>query len=395
MPDIPQEDPDTYAMLQTGDSVGVFQVESRAQINLLPRLKPATYYGLVVQVAIVRLGPIQGDLTPFRDKLLIGMKERGHTDDFTERLYQQICGFGGYGLPESHAASFALLVYVSAWITRHYPAAFYCALLNSQPMGFYSASQLVQDARRHGVDIQPLDVNHSQRDHTLHFQVPQSQAPRSQPLQTQTDHSLSLRPGLSQIRGLSPQAGTSVSAKRPETGYTSSSQLRQLTGLNQRDMGLLAGANAMPGFTSNRHQAYWQLLGHEQPAELFIGEDNSAPEPACEQLPTPNEGQNIAADYSSQGLTPQRHPLALLREQGHLRFCLSASELNTIEPGRPVQVAGLVTGRQQRKPPLTARLLHVKGVLERESDTVHIVAGKLSDLSHRIKALPLSSRNFH
>jgi error-prone DNA polymerase len=229
MPDIPQEDPDTYAMLQTGDSVGVFQVESRAQINLLPRLKPATYYGLVVQVAIVRLGPIQGDLTPFRDKLLIGMKERGHTDDFAEHLYQQICGFGGYGLPESQAASFALLVYVSAWIKRHYPAAFYCALLNSQPMGFYSASQLVQDACRHGVDIQPLDVNHSQRDHTLHFQVPQSQAPRSQPLQTQTDHPLSLRPGLSQIRGLSQQAGTSVSAKRPETGYTSSSQLRQTT----------------------------------------------------------------------------------------------------------------------------------------------------------------------
>jgi error-prone DNA polymerase len=191
-------------------------------------------------------------------------------------------------------------------------------------------------------------------------------------------------------------------------------------------MELLAGANAMPGFTSNRHQAYWQLLGHEKPAELFIGEDNSAPEPACEQLPTPNEGQNIAADYSSQGLTLQRHPLALLREQGHLRFCLSASELNTIEPGRPVQVAGLVTGRQrpgtasgvtfvtledetgninvvvwlatarqQRKPLLTARLLHVKGVLEREGDIVHIMAGKLSDLSHLIKALPVNSRNFH
>jgi len=495
MQDIPQEDPDTYAMLQTGDSVGVFQVESRAQINMLPRLKPATYYDLVVQVAIVRPGPIQGDmvhpylkrrhglepvnypnqaiqrvlertmgvpifqeqviklamvaagfsggeadqlrramaawkshgdLTPFRDKLLSGMKERGHTDDFAERLYQQICGFGGYGFPESHAASFALLVYVSAWIKCHYPAAFYCALLNSQPMGFYSASQLVQDARRHEVDIQPLDVNHSQWDHTLQLQTTQPQTLQTQAPKARADNPLSLRLGLCQIRGLSQQAGTAVPAKRPETGYTSSGQLRQLTGLSQRDMELLAGANAMPGFTSNRHQAYWQLLGHEQPAELFVGEDNRAPEPTCEQLPAPNEGQNIAADYSSQGLTLQRHPLALLREQGHLRFCLSASELNTIEPGRPVQVAGLVTGRQrpgtasgvtfvtledetgninvvvwlatarqQRKPLLTARLLHVKGVLEREGDIVHIMAGKLSDLSHLIKALPVSSRNFH
>ncbi|MBO6852105.1 MAG: error-prone DNA polymerase, partial [Marinobacter sp.] len=229
MQDIPAEDPATYAMLQQGDSIGVFQVESRAQINMLPRLKPETYYDLVIEVAIVRPGPIQGDmvhpylrrkhgleavdypndevrkvlertlgvpifqeqviklamvaagfsageadqlrramaawkshgdLTPFRNKLISGMLERGHDADFAERLYLQICGFGGYGFPESHAASFALLVYVSAWIKRHYPAAFYCALLNSQPMGFYSPSQLVQDARRHNVTVLPPDVNH-------------------------------------------------------------------------------------------------------------------------------------------------------------------------------------------------------------------------------------------
>ncbi|MCK2149620.1 error-prone DNA polymerase [Marinobacter alexandrii] len=488
MQDIPQEDRATYAMLQKGDSIGVFQVESRAQINMLPRLKPATYYDLVIEVAIVRPGPIQGDmvhpylrrkhglepvdypndaiqkvlertlgvpifqeqviklamvaagfsageadqlrramaawkshgdLTPFRDKLITGMLKRGHDADFAERLYLQICGFGGYGFPESHAASFALLVYVSAWIKCHYPAAFYCALLNSQPMGFYSPSQLVQDARRHGVAALPTDVNHSQWDHTL-------EGPERK-----------LRLGLRLIQGLSAKGAERLCQKRPPEGYRSTSELRQRAGLNQRDMELLAGANAMPDFTANRHQAYWQLLGHEQPAELFAAEDNeryadethsleTRAQETCEQLPDPTEGQNVLADYASQGLTLQRHPLALLREQGHLQFCLSAEQLQQTEAGRPVQVAGLVTGRQrpgsasgvtfvtledetgnvnvvvwletarrQRKPLLTARLLHVKGILEREGDIIHVMAGKLSDLSHLIKTLPVSSRNFH
>ncbi len=476
--DIPQEDPDTYAMLQKGDSIGVFQVESRAQINMLPRLKPATYYDLVIEVAIVRPGPIQGDmvhpylrrkhglepvefpndevrqvlertlgvpifqeqviklamvaagfsageadklrramaawkshgdLTPFRDKLINGMLERGHDPDFAERLYLQICGFGGYGFPESHAASFALLVYVSAWIKRHYPAAFYCALLNSQPMGFYSPSQLVQDAQRHQVTVLPPDVNHSAWEHTL---------------QSKEKH---LRLGLRIIQGLSSNGAERIHQNRPANGYQSAAELRTRAGLNQRDMELLAGANAMPGFTSNRHQAYWQLLEHEEPAELFANEAMAdyTPEP-CHLLPEPTEGQNVLADYSSQGLTLQRHPLALLREQGHLRYCLTADQLKTTRPGVPVQVAGLVTGRQrpgtasgvtfvtledetgninivvwletarrQRKPLLTARLLHVKGVIEREGDIIHVMAGKLSDLSHLINSLPVSSRNFH
>ena len=192
-------------------------------------------------------------------------------------------------------------------------------------------------------------------------------------------------------------------------------------------MELLAGANAMPGFTRNRHQAYWQLLEHEEPAELFANEAMTkyTPEP-CHLLPEPTEGQNVLADYSSQGLTLQRHPLALLREQGHLRHCLTADQLKATRPGIPVQVAGLVTGRQrpgtasgvtfvtledetgnvnvvvwldtarrQRKPLLTARLLHVKGVIEKEGDIVHVMAGKLSDLSHLINSLPVSSRDFH
>ena len=350
-----------------------------------------------------------GDLTPFRDKLINGMLERGHDADFAERLYLQICGFGGYGFPESHAASFALLVYVSSWIKRHYPAAFYCALLNSQPMGFYSPSQLVQDARRHDVTVLPPDVNHSQWNHTL---------------ESPNRH---LRVGLRLIQGLSSSGAESLHNNRPAEGYRSTAELRHLAGLNQRDMELLAGANAMPAFTTNRHQAYWQLLEHEQPAELFAKETAAHYQPEhCYQLPEPTEGQNVLADYASQGLTLQRHPLALLREQGHLKFCLSAEQLKNIQPGRPVQVAGLVTGRQrpgsasgvtfvtledetgnvnvvvwletarrQRKPLITARLLHVKGILEREGDIVHVMAGRLSDLSHLIQTLPVNSRDFH
>jgi error-prone DNA polymerase len=476
--DVPQEDKATYEMLQQGDSIGVFQVESRAQINMLPRLKPATYYDLVVEVAIVRPGPIQGDmvhpylrrkhglepvdypndairsvlertlgvpifqeqviklamvaagfsageadklrramaawkshgdLTSFREKLMNGMLERGHDADFAERLYQQICGFGGYGFPESHAASFALLVYVSAWIKRHYPAAFYCALLNSQPMGFYSPSQLIQDAKRHDVIVLPVDVNQSQPDHTL-------QGPDQQ-----------LRLGLRLVQGLSREGAEKLDTHRPADGYHSTDGIRRLAGLSQRDMELLAGANAMPDFTANRHQAYWQLLGHEQPSALFAADAAPAYAPEiCHQLPEPTEGQNVLADYASQGLTLQRHPLALLREQGHLRFCQTSEQLKNIKTGVPVQVAGLVTGRQrpgtasgvtfvtledeagnvnvvvwlatarkQRKPLLTARLLHVKGVLERQGDIVHVMAGKLSDLSHLIDSLPVHARNFH
>jgi error-prone DNA polymerase len=284
-------------------------------------------------------------------------------------------------------------------------------------MGFYSPSQLVQDAKRHQVTVLPPDVNHSQRDHTL---------------EGPSNH---LRLGLRLIQGLSAQGAERIHQHRPPKGYRSAAEVRQLAGLDQRDMEKLAGANAMPGFTRNRHQAYWQLLEHEEPAELFAREarqsgvqeteDDYEAEP-CDYLPEPTEGQNILADYSSQGLTLQRHPLALLREQGHLKHCTQAEQLKGLKPGLPVQVAGLVTGRQrpgsaagvtfvtledetgnvnvvvwletarrQRKPLLTARLLHVKGVLEREGDIVHVMAGKLTNLSHLINSLPVSSRDFH
>lgn len=478
--DVPREDEDTYAMLKTGDSIGVFQVESRAQINMLPRLKPDKFYDLVIQVAIVRPGPIQGDmvhpylkrrdkleditypnddirsvlertlgvpifqeqaiklamvaagftageadqlrramaawkshgdLTPFREKLISGMLARGHSDDFAERLYNQICGFGGYGFPESHAASFALLVYISAWLKRHHPAAFYCGLLNSQPMGFYSPSQLIQDARRHEVTVLPADVNASEWDYRLE------------------GHQQHLRVGFRQIKGLNPRSADVLCQQRPTGGYRSIAEIRQRTALSQRDLELLASANALETISGNRHQSYWQLLGHEAAAPLWISEGGGdqpylSDSPKTD-LPAPSEGQNILADYSSQGMSLQRHPLALLREQGHLRNCLHAQQLKTAEPNRPVQVAGLITGRQrpgsasgvtfvtledefgninvviwlntarqQRKALLTSRLLHVKGILEREGDITHIIAGKLTDLSHLIQSLPVASRDF-
>ncbi|MGP4845959.1 error-prone DNA polymerase [Marinobacter sp. 1Y8] len=483
MADVTPDDKAVYDMLCEGDSIGVFQVESRAQINMLPRLRPRQYYDLVVQVAIVRPGPIQGDmvhpylrrrdgldevdypnnairdvlertlgvpifqeqviklamvaagfsageadqlrramaawkstgdLTPFRDKLIAGMLERGHGRGFAERLYRQICGFGGYGFPESHAASFALLVYVSSWIKCYHPEAFYCALLNSQPMGFYSPSQLVQDARRHQVDIQPVDINLSQWEHTI-----------------ENNHTR-LRLGLCLVKGLSRNGAQQIVQQRPADGYQTIEQLRHLATPDNQDMECLASANALRSLSHNRHQARWDILGHDIPPPLF--NDTSVQDTAahyiCDdqrvELAAPSEGDDILEDYASQGLTLNRHPLALLREQGHLRFCRTADELKTGTPGRPVQVAGLVTGRQrpgsasgvtfvtledetgnvnvvvwlntarqQRQPLLKAQLLHVKGIIEREGDIVHIMAGKLTDLSHLLGNLNVHSRDFH
>jgi len=501
--DVEQEDPATYQMLQKGDSVGVFQVESRAQMNMLPRLMPETYYDLVIQVAIVRPGPIQGDmvhpylrrkhgleeatypndairrvlqrtlgvplfqeqvirlamvaagfsageadqlrramaawkshgdLTGFRDKLIKGMLERGHDMAFAERLYHQICGFGGYGFPESHAASFALLVYVSAWIKCHYPAIFCCALLNSQPMGFYAPSQLVQDAQRHGVTVLPVDVNHSDWDHRLEI------ATDGQNLK-ELDRPLRL--GFRLIKGLSEAAGRQLVDCRPASGYTSMEDLRKRTSLRQDELERLAGGGALSALSRHRHDAYWQLLGHEQPTPLFAADaeltdlsDNPEVQPNSVEppqlsnesisLPRPSEGQTILADFQTLGLSLARHPLALLREKQHLTHCLTASELQQARTGQAVQVAGLVinrqrpgsasgvtfltledetgsinvvvwlaTARQQRRALITSRLLHVKGVVEKHKSIIHVMAGKLTDISHLISTLNVRSRDFH
>ena len=474
---IPPDDPATYDMLCRGDSVGVFQVESRAQMAMLPRLRPRCYYDLVIQVAIVRPGPIQGDmvhpflrrregsepvtypspairavlertqgvpifqeqviklamvaagfsggeadrlrramaswgksgnLLAFEHKLIEGMAVRGYDLDFARRLFEQIKGFGGYGFPESHAASFALLVYVSAWLKCHHPAAFYCALLNSQPMGFYSPSQLVQDARRHGVEVRPLDVVHSGWDHGL---------------EAGADGRPALRLGLRLVRGLQRDAALRIAAARGQRTFADLSDLARRAGLDRGQLAALAAAHALRAFSGHRHRAHWEVAGLEKPSPLPTGV--AATEPGIE-LPTPTVAEDLLADYHSTGLTLGPHPMALLRRHPRFRSCARHRDLAGLRNGRFVRIAGLVTGRQRpgtasgvifltledetgntnviiwrdlqarfRAALLDARLLLIKGVLEQRHGVCHVIAGELVDHSALLSTLAVRSRDFH
>jgi error-prone DNA polymerase len=460
--DIPADDPAVYEMIQKADTIGVFQIESRAQMSMLPRLKPANYYDLVIEVAIVRPGPIQGGmvhpylrrrrgeepvtypseavrkvlertlgvpifqeqvmqlamvaadftpgeadrlrrsmaawkkkggLEPFEERLKNGMARNGYSAEFAEAIYRQILGFGEYGFPESHSASFALLVYVSSWLKHHHPAAFCAALLNSQPMGFYAPAQLVQDARRHGVEVLAADVNASDWDCTL--------------------ENGALRLGLRMIGGLSEASGKKISSLRP---FRSVAELD----LNRKQLRCLAAAGALRSIAGHRRLAYWAATGAGPRAPL----DAAPVEPPAPALRAPREGEDIAADYASLGLTLGRHPLALLRER--LNGFLKAEELKSKLHGSTVQVAGLVTCRQrpdtasgvifvtledetgcvnvvvwsalaerQRAELLGSRLLGVHGSIERDGEVVHVIARRLSDHSGLIGALEAPARNFH
>jgi error-prone DNA polymerase len=477
--DIPPEDAETYEMLQRADSVGVFQVESRAQMAMLPRLKPATYYDLVIEVALVRPGPIQGDmvhpylrrrqglepesypnaaieavlkrtlgipifqeqviklamvaggfsageadqlrramaswgkngdLEKFRDKLLDGMRANGHPQDFAERLFEQMKGFGSYGFPESHAASFALLVYISAYLKRHYPAAFYCGLLNSQPMGFYSPSQLIQDARRHALDILPVDVRYSFEDHTL-------ERVGDNPL-------LALRLGFRLVKGLRKDAIEALLAARAEKSFHTLADFKRRTRLHSGQLEALIAADALRGLSGHRHQSHWEAASVEAEPPLDIETEDASDGIA---LPAPSEIQDLTADYNSTGLTLGRHPLQLLRERFELfRRCRRQSELAALGNRRFVRVAGIVTGRQRpgtstgvvfvtledetgnvnvvvwkdvqvryREPLLKARVLLVKGVVETNHDVTHVIAGELIDCTQYLRDMNLESRDFH
>ena len=475
MAQIRWEDPAVYQMLQRGDSMGVFQVESRAQTSMLPRLKPACYYDLVIQIAIVRPGPIQGDmvhpflrrrdglesvsfpseaargvlertlgvpifqeqvihlamvaagfsggeadqlrramaswkrtgeLEQFEQKLLDGMAARGYSESFAKQIFSQIRGFGEYGFPESHSASFALLAYVSAYLKHYYPAAFCCALLNSQPMGFYSPSQLVQDLRRHGVSVLPVAINRSDWNCTL---------------EATTDGTLALRLGLRLVKGLSFRAAlTLLNAKG--AGFQQMSQLVSLP-IASDDLEALASANAFAELSGDRHQARWQLAAAQQ--QLPLLRNVEATEVAV-TLPVVTEVDAILADYAHIGLTLGRHPIALLRQQGSLPQCYTAKALWQCRHGQLVNVAGLVVGRQrpgtasgvtfitledetghinvivwsgtakaQRQPYLSARILKVSGIVEFSAGVLHLIAGKLQDLSSVMEQLLVSSRDFH
>jgi len=483
--DIPREDAATYRMLQAADTVGVFQIESRAQMSMLPRLKPDCFYDLVIEIAIVRPGPIQGDmvhpylrrkqgleqvsypseaiksvlertlgvpifqeqvirlamvaagfsggeadqlrraitnwgrnskLLTFEQKLTKGMIERGYDEDFARRLFEQIKGFGGYGFPESHSASFALLAYISAWLKRHHPAAFFAGLLNSQPMGFYSPSQLIQDARRHGVTVLPIDVNHSDWDHQL---LEARSALQSQP---------PLRLGLRLVKGLSMEGARRVVEARQQAPFRQVSNLRQRAQLDKRDMEALADADALASISGHRHQSQWQIMALEQ-ARPLLQDEQHAPASYFDdgvQLPAPGVAEEVLADYRATGLTLRAHPMSLLRERPPFNRCKRHTDLAQMGGNnRFVRIAGLVTCRQRpgsasgvlfltledetgnsnivvwqrtqqqfRQALMTAQLLLVNGTLEKKDNVIHIIAGALYDYSHELQALQVTSRDF-
>ncbi len=474
--DVPAEDPAVYEMICRADTIGVFQIESRAQMAMLPRLKPRCYYDLVVEVAIVRPGPIQGQMVhpylrrrsheepvdypgpevrgvlertlgvpifqeqvmqlaivaagftpgeadslrramaawrrkgtlgPFEERLVEGMRARGYEEGFARQVFQQILGFGEYGFPESHAASFALLVYVSAWLKRHEPAAFCCALLNSQPMGFYAPAQLVRDARTHGVTVRPVDVNVSAVESTLEPMPAGGSA---------------LRLGLDRVRGLSEHGARRLVDARASGAYRLASELARRAGLGKRDLEALAAAGALAGIAGHRHRAAWDVRGIEPATPLGLASDR---EEGLPLLRAPSEGEDIVADYRSFGLTLGRHPLALLRARLTTGGWITADAVAELPDGAAVRTGGIVVTRQRpgpaggvvfatledetgyvnlviwsriadahRKVLLGARLLGVDGRLQRAGEVRHVVVDRLEDRSALLGALAAPSRDF-
>jgi len=477
MNDVPAEDPAVYAMIQQADTVGVFQIESRAQMSMLPRLKPADFYDLVIEVAIVRPGPIQGGMvhpylrrrqglepvdypsdavrevlertlgipifqeqvmqlavvaagfTPgeadrlrrsmaawkrkgglehFQQRLIQGMGERGYAREFAERIYQQILGFGEYGFPESHSASFALLVYVSAWLKRHHPAAFLAALLNSQPMGFYAPAQLVQDARRHDVEVRPVDALASDWECTL---------------EPCAETAPAVRLGLAMVKGLSEAGAMRIVAARAQGAFASVEELMRRAQLERCELKCLAASGALERIAGHRRRAYWQVAGVDSARHLLAAAPVHETEPL---LAAPSEGDGLVADYRSLGLTLGRHPLALLRPRLARMRLAAAEDIRRLPHGSAARAAGIVIGRQrpdtasgvvfvtledetgcvnvivwrdlgerQRRELLGAQLMAVYGSVEREGAVVHVIARRLADHSGLLGRLATRSRDFH
>jgi error-prone DNA polymerase len=372
----------------------------------------------------------RGGLAPFQQRLIHGMRARGYSEDFAQRIFQQILGFGEYGFPESHAASFSLLAYVSAWLKRHEPAAFTAALLNSQPMGFYAPAQLVQDARSHGVAVRSADVAHSHWDCTLETDPEPRTANAGSP---------ALRLGLRMVKGLSRAGAERLVAARDRAPFVDVEDLARRARLDQRDLAALAGAGALTGLAGHRHQARWAVAGVEPRLPLFEQDGNRAPGAAGSEgrgpgaaketiplLRAPSEGEDIVADYASLGLTLGRHPLALLRPQLARRGVAPAREVYGHAHGDAVHTAGLVTCRQhpasasgvvfltledetgacqlivwphvaqrRRKALITSSLLGVVGEVQREGEVLHVIAKDLIDYSVLLGALVTRSRDFH
>ena len=484
MEEVPDEDKATYDMICKADTIGVFQIESRAQMSMLPRLKPRTYYDLVVEVAIVRPGPIQGGmvhpylhnrevaeaeidcpeelkpallrtkgvpifqeqvmqiamlaadftageadalrramaawkrrggLSPFHRRLVDRMVEKGYTLEYAERIFKQIQGFGEYGFPESHAAGFALLAYVSSWLKCHHPDAFLCGLLNAQPMGFYAPAQLVRDARVHGIEVRPVCVVASGVESTMEGQG----APQA------------VRLGLNRVKGLDEESAKRIVEARAEAPFANVEDLSRRARLDAKALGALARANALLPIAGHRFQAAWAVAGVDtRPTEMLRatrtrGVEHEAPVP----IAAPSESASTLADYRALGLTLGRHPVALVRERLSEFRILPASALMALPHGRLARASGLVTHRQrpetakgtvfvtledetgavnvivwpkiadqQRQPLLGATLLTVYGTWQRqgEGDTavVHLLAARMVDHTPLLAGLDTRSRDF-
>ena len=477
---IPAEDPRTYAMIRAADTLGAFQIESRAQMSMLPRLRPATFYDLVVQVAIVRPGPIQGDMvhpylrrregiekpeyptpelravlgktlgvplfqeqamrvaivcagfTPgeadqlrrsmatfkvtggvshFRDKLVGGMVARGYEREFAERTFSQLEGFGSYGFPESHAASFALVAYASAWMKCHHPDVFCCALLNSQPMGFYAPAQVVRDAQEHGVEVRPVCVNASRWDCTLEPRRDQGGG-------------MAVRLGLRMARGLPNRYGAQLVAHRGEQVYASVEEVWRRAAVPATALERLAEADAFQGLGLDRRQALWAVKGlADTILPLFAAADaQRRPRPELVEPPVAlapmKDGREVVEDYRSVGLSLRRHPVAFLRATLRARGMVACADLARTRDGRRVVVPGIVLVRQkpgsargvmfmtiedetgvanlilwpdrferQRRLVLSAGMVACHGRVQREGEVTHVITDRLEDLSELLRSV--------
>jgi error-prone DNA polymerase len=497
---VPREDPETYAMLRKGDSLGVFQVESRAQMNMLPRLRPREFYDLVIQVAIVRPGPIQGDMVhPYlkrrrgaeqvvipapapehgppdelssilertlgvpifqeqamkialdaakfssreanrlrkamatfrsrgmvdelQDMMVERMVERGYDREFAQRCFNQIRGFGEYGFPESHAASFAHLVYVSSWLKCHFPAAFGCALLNSQPMGFYAPAQIVRDAREHGVSVLPADVNLSQWDCTLEDiggETPASDQKRGRGRQ---DRNIALRLGLRQVDGLPEAVAARLIAEREAGGaYADVAALKDRARIGPAHIERLASGDCFGSMQLSRRQALWDARSIVGGADLPLFAAAAAREEGAEtvrtQLPAMPLSEEVVADYQTTRLSLKAHPMAFLRASLAERGFVRASDLRSRKFRSMVHVAGVVLIRQrpgsakgvcfitledetgvinlvvwpdlkekQRRVVMGSRLMEVRGRVEYDDEVIHVIAHHMEDATHQLYRL--------
>ena len=507
LPDIPKEDPLTYNMMCKADTVGVFQIESRAQMSMLPRLRPVCFYDLVIQIAIVRPGPIQGnmvhpylkrrnkeipthypnkeieavlkrtlgvpifqeqviklamvaagfsggqadqlrramaswgrngDLYQFKDKLINGMLERGYSQEYAERVFEQMKGFGSYGFPESHSASFAILAYFSSWLKRHHTAAFYCALLNSQPMGFYSPSQLVQDAKRHRIKVLAVDIDFSEWESTVLLPeiLPEtlSRTDKAIAFDNLKESSSKLmvpdtiRLGMHLVKGFNEDGAARITRARQVKTFSNIKDLVHRAKLTANERDALVRANTLPRLAKHRYQAQWQSLAIEDNKPLLTELDASPQKTSKAELSikAPTIVEDMTADYQTMGLTLNKHPIAIMRENNWLQPCKKASDLRGMRQGQFVKVAGVVTCRQRpgtaagvlfltleddtgnmniivwkssvekfRRQILGSRLLLIKGKIEREKNVVHVVAGYIEDISHRLPEFKRNSRDFH